>query len=135
MDRKKTSETESLFTKYCTLQRNMANIIHNWLIVTQAQTTQMIYVEQGCLCSVRLACQHTGSQEATDRSWVQLVVIPANFDNPQQHGADHQHWQLLVYSWLKPEDTRRMIQHLQDKQCTGNISYFSVRKDGCEKIV
>ena len=135
MERKRNAEATSPFTNYCILQRNMANTIHNWLTVSRAQTTQMIYVEQGCMRSVRLACLQKGSHEVTKQSLVQLVVIPANFDNPQQRGIDHKNWQLLIYSWLNTEDTRRMIQHLQDKQCTGIISYFRVRKDGCEKIV
>ena len=135
MNRKRNAEQESLWTKYCTLQRGMANIIQNWLTVTQAQNIQMIYVEQGCMRSVRLACLHPGSHEVTEHSLVQLVMIPAVFDNPQQHGVDHARWQLLVYSWLNTEDTRRLTQHLKEKQCTGNISYFKVAADGCEKTV
>ena len=128
------NETVSPFQEACRLMHQTANICHNWLNVTSTQATQLLQTEGGHLRSLRLAVLKPVTHEVTAKSLLQLVVLPARFDDPNRHGHECQYWQLLVYSWLPREQTERLREHLFSKQALKDCSFFLVHKDGCEKV-
>ena len=122
------------FLEACRQMHQTANICHNWLNVTSPQATQLLQTEGGSMRSVRLAVLKPVTHEVTQKSLIQLVALPARFDDPARRGHESQEWQLLVYSWLPRELTERLREHLFSKNAPKNCSFFLVHADGCEKV-
>lgn len=128
------NETVSPFQEACRMMHQTANICHNWLNVTSTQATQMLQTQGGHLRSLRLAVLKPVTHEVTAKSLLQLVVLPARFDDPSRRGHESLDWQLLVYSWLPREQTERLREHVFSKQALKDCSFFLVHADGCEKV-
>ena len=122
----------SPFILACQQMHQAANACFNWLNMVQHGSVQMVHAELGCVRSTRLARLHPGSRELTSQSALQWVVLPAQFDDPGQHGYDHQRWSLFVYSWMGSELTEQLRQHLATKMELKDCTFFLVKDKGCE---
>lgn len=126
---------ENAFTKSCQLMHSLANVCHNWLLLSSEQPTKTVFDESGCMRSVRLARLKPVTHEVTPQSALQLAVLPAEFDGVRYHGYERPRWQLLVYSWLGAEATRQLVGHLQSKELIPQpCTFFLVTAQGCEKL-
>ncbi len=119
------------FTEACRLKNTLANICMNWLHVSSNSQVQLIHTESGCMRSTRLAKLKPVTHEVTANSALQLVVLPAAFDDLSHRGYEHQKWQLMVYSWLGPENTQRLIAHLCSKVEHLSARFFLVTPTEC----
>lgn len=133
--KKNQEETGNAFTKACQKKNNIANICLNWLHNEGQQHYLAVNASSGCMRSTRLAVLQPVTHELTDRSALQIVVLPAAFDGVRHKGYDHPRWQLLVYSWLSREDSERLIAHLGDRLDSADMRFFLVRARECVKCV
>ena len=125
---------EAPFMEACHVMRQAANIAHNWLSIVHMQATSIVQVEIGCLRSMRLSKLKPVTHELTSESLFQLTVLPACFTDPCHRGAECRHWQLLVYSWMTPEQTERLREHLFSKMEIKNCTFFLLSAGNCEKV-
>lgn len=123
------------FVAACQMMNQMAVSVQNWLQVASSDSLQTVRHEQGCLRSIRIAHTDRVSGLLTPRSALQIVVVPASFDNPRPLGTDHPQWHLLIYSWLDSATTERLIYHLKEK-AAGTIHCRIFRASGtvCQPI-
>ena len=128
------ASAENFYVAACQQLHHVANICHNWLNVTSTQSTQLIQTEGNSMRSVRLAVLKPVTHEVTADSLLQLVVLPASFEDPRHRGLESRQWQLLIYSWLTHEQTERLREHVFSKIALKECSVFRVSHAGCEKI-
>ena len=119
------------FADACEKKLNVVNSCMNWLHNVGQQQFQAIHAASGCMRSTRLAVLRPVTHEVTDRSALQMVVLPAAFDGVRHKEYDRPKWQLLIYSWLGHEDTTRLIAHLRDRFDTADMRFFLVRPHEC----
>ena len=124
-------EQTNAFIEACQQKITLANICMNWLRVSSNILVEAVHTESGCMRSTRLAMLKPVTHEVTADSALQLVVLPAAFDDLRHRGYEHQRWQLMVYSWLGPEDTQRLISHLCSKVEGLSARFFLVKGGEC----
>ena len=122
------------FTAACQRMHDLTTICHNWLLITDPRLTMAVPYETGCMRSLRLARLKPVTHEVTTQSALQLVVIPAQFDDVRHQGYERPRWQVLVYSWLGRDITRRLIAHLHSKTDLSGCTFFLVHSKDCERL-
>ena len=132
--KKNHEETCNAFTDACQKKLNVANSCINWLNNAGKQHLMAVHAASGYMRSTRIAVLKPVTHEVTDRSALQVVVLPAAFDGVRQKGYDRPKWQLLVYSWLGREETLQLATHLRDRLDTSGIRFFLVRPNECVRL-
>ena len=129
--KKNHEETRNAFADACQKKLAVVNICLNWLHNAGSQQLQPLHASSGYMRSTRLAVLQPVPHEVTSHSALQVVVLPAAFDDVRHSGYDRPRWQLLVYSWLSRDDTQRIIAHLRARLDTANLRFFLVRPGEC----
>ena len=132
---KKNQETTfNAFIDACQKKLAIANCCLNWLHNAGEQHYATVHIASGCMRSTRLAVLKPVTHEVSERSALQIVVLPAAFDGVQHKGYDRPKWQLLVYSWIGHEATLHLKEHLRDRFDTADLRFFLVRPNECVSL-